>query len=130
RMTASQSVLVVAAAAAVAGLIVGGIVGHFATPTLSKEDRDTLSVMESLTVDNWVENNDGMVQQIIDMVNADNIRENLRELSRKPHLAGSSRDNELAELFRDRLLEAGFDTADLVPYRVLLSRPNATNPNI
>ncbi|CAL4102285.1 unnamed protein product, partial [Meganyctiphanes norvegica] len=108
----------------------GGIIGHVATPTLSEQDRDTLSVMESLKLDNWLENHEVMVQQIINMVNADNIRENLRELSRKPHLAGSSRDNELAELFRDRLLEAGFDTADLVPYNVLLSRPNASNPNI
>ncbi|CAL4080686.1 unnamed protein product, partial [Meganyctiphanes norvegica] len=86
--------------------------------------------MDHLTVDNWIEDQDNMVQKIIDMVNADNIRENLRNVSYKPHLAGTPQDNNLAELFRNRLLEAGFDTAELVPYNVLLSRPNASSPNI
>ncbi|KAK7069650.1 N-acetylated-alpha-linked acidic dipeptidase 2, partial [Halocaridina rubra] len=52
------------------------------------------------------------------------------ELSRKPHLAGSARDDELASLIQQRLLAAGFDTAELVPYKVLLDRPDSNNPNL
>ncbi|XP_037804031.1 N-acetylated-alpha-linked acidic dipeptidase 2-like [Penaeus monodon] len=53
-----------------------------------------------------------------------------QELTRKPHLAATPRDDVLARMIRDRFVASGFDTADLVPYDLLLSRPNHTNPNL
>ena len=44
-------------------------------------------------------------------------------------MAGSQRDQQLAEFIRDRFLEYGLDRASLVPYKVLLSYSNKTNPN-
>lgn len=44
-------------------------------------------------------------------------------------MVGSQRDNQLAEWLRDQYLELGLDRASLVPYKVLLSYSNKTNPN-
>ncbi|XP_064110762.1 N-acetylated-alpha-linked acidic dipeptidase 2-like [Macrobrachium nipponense] len=54
----------------------------------------------------------------------------LRELSRRPHMAGTERDDEIARMIQRRFVESGFDTSELVPYSVLLSYPNQTNPNL
>lgn len=46
-----------------------------------------------------------------------------------PHLAGTDEDFKTADWLRKKLLEFGFDSADLFPYKVLLSYPNMTEPN-
>nr|XP_053627350.1 glutamate carboxypeptidase 2-like [Cherax quadricarinatus] len=85
--------------------------------------------MEKLVADKW-ESEEHLNHKIIDMVNTDNLRNNLMELAKFPHLAGTERDHQLAHLIHNRFMKAGFDTADLVSYDVLLSRPNRTNPNL
>ena len=52
-----------------------------------------------------------------------------RELSKKPHLAGTPDDLGTAEKLRDFWKDQGFDTAKLVPYDVLLSYPDPNKPN-
>ena len=52
-----------------------------------------------------------------------------RFLSSEPHLPGTDRDKQLAEFIRDQFIEYGLDRAYLVPYRVLLSYSNSTDPN-
>lgn len=44
-------------------------------------------------------------------------------------MAGSSRDEELAAFIKDSWLDQGLDEAFMVPYNVLLSFSNLTNPN-
>ncbi|XP_071818630.1 N-acetylated-alpha-linked acidic dipeptidase 2-like isoform X2 [Apostichopus japonicus] len=56
-------------------------------------------------------------------VKASNIRENLRELTQKPHVAGTEADLETAQAIKSKWLENGIDEAYLVPYRVLLQYP-------
>nr|XP_053627349.1 N-acetylated-alpha-linked acidic dipeptidase 2-like isoform X2 [Cherax quadricarinatus] len=124
----SQNIIATVVAAAV-GLLVGGLIGHLGTKTVSSSDTEKISIMEKLVADKW-ESEEHLNHKIIDMVNTDNLRNNLIELAKFPHLAGTERDHQLAHMIRDRFLEAGFDTADLVPYDVLLSRPNRTNPNL
>ncbi|KAK8751452.1 hypothetical protein OTU49_008543 [Cherax quadricarinatus] len=127
---ASQNMVATVVAAAVS-LLVGGIIGHLGTgtDTISSSDKEKISIMEKLVADKW-ESEEHLNHKIIDMINTDNLRNNLMELAKLPHLAGTERDHQLAHMIRDRFLEAGFDTADLVPYDVLLSRPNRTNPNL
>ena len=52
-----------------------------------------------------------------------------RNLTSVPHLAGTNQDFLTADWLRQKLIEFGFDTADLYPYNVLLSYPNMTEPN-
>lgn len=53
-----------------------------------------------------------------------------RFLSSKPHLAGTPRDEELAQYIKSTWLEQGLDDAYLVPYTILLSYSNPDNPNL
>ena len=46
-----------------------------------------------------------------------------------PHLAGTAQDKEQADWLREKFLEFGLDDAVLVPYEVLLSYPDKTQPN-
>ncbi|XP_069165588.1 N-acetylated-alpha-linked acidic dipeptidase 2 [Procambarus clarkii] len=124
----SQTIAVAVATAAL-GLLIGGLIGHFGTETVSDSDKEKISVMGRLVTDRW-KSEENINKRIIDLVSTDNLRNNLMELTKRPHLAGTERDDQLAIMIRDRFLKLGFDTADLVPYDVLLSRPNHTNPNL
>lgn len=128
-MSLTQRGVVVAAVAAAVGLLVGGLIGHFGTTTISPEQKEKLSMVDRLLADKWEEEQD-INQRIINMVNTDNLRNNHMELTRRPHLAATPRDEELARMIRDRFEASGFDTAELEPYEILLSRPNHTNPNL
>jgi hypothetical protein len=50
-------------------------------------------------------------------------------LSSIPNLAGTPQDLEVASWVRDRFVEGGLDEVQLVPYKVLLSYPDMSNPN-
>jgi hypothetical protein len=52
-----------------------------------------------------------------------------RYLSSIPNLAGTPQDLEVASWVRDRFVEGGLDEVQLVPYKVLLSYPDMSNPN-
>ncbi|KAB7496032.1 hypothetical protein Anas_04285 [Armadillidium nasatum] len=71
-----------------------------------------------------------MIDEMINRFDRDNIREILRYLSEKPHMAASPRDDETAEYVRKKFEEAGFDSSELVPYNIYLSKPDPQNPNM
>lgn len=52
-----------------------------------------------------------------------------RKFTRLPHLAGTVENLRYAEQIRDEWKEFGLDSVEIVPYRVLLSYPNKTQPN-
>ncbi|TNN47945.1 Glutamate carboxypeptidase 2 [Liparis tanakae] len=52
-----------------------------------------------------------------------------REFTRLPHLAGTEQNLRYAEQIGDEWLEFGLDSVELVPYDVLLSYPNQSQPN-
>ncbi|XP_066475642.1 putative N-acetylated-alpha-linked acidic dipeptidase [Tiliqua scincoides] len=62
-------------------------------------------------------------------LNAENIKQFLRNFTRRPHLAGTPENLCLAEQIRAQWEEFGLDSVQLAPYEVLLSYPNETNPN-
>ncbi|MEJ1273498.1 N-acetylated alpha-linked acidic dipeptidase-like 1 [Cricetulus griseus] len=104
-------------AAALFGL--GIILGHFAIPkatdTSDSQDLD-LAILDS----------------IMGQLDASRIRENLRELSKEPHVASSARDEALVRLLLERWqdTETGLDLAKTSEYKVLLSFPSQEHPNI
>eukprot|EP01137_Pigoraptor_chileana_P024408 Opistho-2@92314 len=62
-----------------------------------------------------------------DSVNASNIRELLREYTRRPHLAGTPSDIATAVYTRQLLEDAGFEDITLDVYNVLLTYPHGDN---
>ncbi|KAM4701184.1 N-acetylated-alpha-linked acidic dipeptidase 2-like isoform 2-T2 [Discoglossus pictus] len=68
-------------------------------------------------------------KQIVSDMKAENIKEFLRDFTKIPHLAGTEQNLELARRIQTQWKDFGLDSAELVHYDVLLSYPNATNPN-
>ena len=54
----------------------------------------------------------------------------LRLYSQKPHLAGTERQHELAQVLAEKLRKYGIDDVELPSYKVLLSFPIEDDPNI
>ena len=52
-----------------------------------------------------------------------------RKFTRLPHLAGTEQNLRYAEQIRNEWLEFGLDSVEMVPYDVLLSYPNKSQPN-
>ncbi|XP_044541143.1 aminopeptidase NAALADL1 [Gracilinanus agilis] len=100
----------------------GIILGHFAIPKKAEPTGPT-SLSQDLDQE--------LLDNVMSQLDASRIRENLRELSLKPHLATSSRDDYLVELFLERWQnpEWGLDAARKGVYEVLLSFPSQEQPN-
>ncbi|CAD7670097.1 unnamed protein product [Nyctereutes procyonoides] len=105
--------------AALLGL--GIILGHFAIP--KGADVPTPSIFQDLDLE--------ILESIMQQLDASRIRENLRELSREPHLASSPQDEALVQLLLQRWRdpESGLDSAEASTYEVLLSFPSREQPN-
>ncbi|XP_066214728.1 aminopeptidase NAALADL1 [Saccopteryx leptura] len=111
----------VAGAAAFLGL--GIILGHFAIPKGANPPASSDSVSQDLDLE--------ILETVMGQLDASRIRENLRELSREPHLASSPRDEALVQLLLQRWQdpETGLDSAEASAYEVLLSFPSREQPN-
>uniref|UniRef100_A0A8C6ED82 Aminopeptidase NAALADL1 n=1 Tax=Moschus moschiferus TaxID=68415 RepID=A0A8C6ED82_MOSMO len=111
----------VVGAAAVLGL--GIIVGHFAIPKGADSPAPSASASQDLDMK--------ILETLMEQLDANRIRENLRELSKEPHLATSPRDEALVQLLLQRWQdpESGLDSAGTTEYEVLLSFPNGEQPN-
>ncbi|XP_057304866.1 N-acetylated-alpha-linked acidic dipeptidase 2-like [Hydractinia symbiolongicarpus] len=62
---------------------------------------------------------------IFDQMKAENIKENLRYLTKLPHSPGSERNKELGENLLKKWKEQGFDKAESFKYNIYLSNPKA-----
>uniref|UniRef100_A0A8C4Z0I5 N-acetylated alpha-linked acidic dipeptidase 2 n=1 Tax=Gadus morhua TaxID=8049 RepID=A0A8C4Z0I5_GADMO len=101
--------------AVAAVLLVGFVIGWFARPTSSHVQGDGTSSQ--------------YLRKFLDEMKASNIREHLRKFTRLPHLAGTKQNLVYAEQIREEWLSFGLDSVELVPYDVLLSYPNKSQPN-
>ncbi|XP_047548593.1 aminopeptidase NAALADL1 [Lutra lutra] len=106
---------------ATALLGLGIILGHFAIPKGANVPAPSLSQDLDLEI----------LETVMQQLDASRIRENLRELSREPHLASSPRDEALVQLLLQRWQdpESGLDAAEAPAYEVLLSFPSQEQPN-
>uniref|UniRef100_A0A8C2RIB9 Aminopeptidase NAALADL1 n=1 Tax=Capra hircus TaxID=9925 RepID=A0A8C2RIB9_CAPHI len=111
----------VVGAAALLGL--GIIVGHFAIPKGADSPAPSASASQDLDRE--------ILKTVIEQLDANRIRENLRELSKEPHLATSPRDEVLVQLLLQRWQDpqSGLDSARTTEYEVLLSFPSEEQPN-
>ncbi|XP_030633559.1 N-acetylated-alpha-linked acidic dipeptidase 2 [Chanos chanos] len=91
----------------------GFIIGWFSSPTKVEHDK-ALQIHLS---------------EFFNEMRADNIKQHLRRFTRLPHLAGTQQNLILAEQIAKEWLEFGLDSVEIVPYDVLLSYPNSSNPN-
>ncbi|XP_055466598.1 aminopeptidase NAALADL1 [Psammomys obesus] len=109
-------------AAALLGL--GIILGHFAIPKATDPPAPSASDSQGLDL--------AILDSIMKQLDASRIRENLRELSKEPHVASSPRDEALVQLVLERWKDTvtGLDAAKTYEYEVLLSFPSAEQPNI
>ncbi|XP_043825515.1 aminopeptidase NAALADL1 [Dromiciops gliroides] len=117
-----KAILLVLGLAALFSL--GIILGHFAIP---KADQPEATVPISPIQDLDQE----MLETVMGQLAASRIQENLRELSLKPHLATTLRDDYLVQLLLQRWQspDSGLDAAGQGVYEVLLSFPSQEQPN-
>ncbi|KAM8815087.1 aminopeptidase NAALADL1 [Rhynchonycteris naso] len=101
----------------------GIILGHFAIPKGANPTASSDSVSQDLDLE--------ILETVMGQLDASRIRENLRELSREPHLASSPQDEALVQLLLQRWRdpESGLDSAEASAYEVLLSFPRREQPN-
>ncbi|XP_029028124.2 N-acetylated-alpha-linked acidic dipeptidase 2 [Betta splendens] len=72
---------------------------------------------------------DEHLKEFLNEMQSDQIREHLRKFTRLPHLAGTEQNLKYAEQIKTEWQEFGLDSVEMVPYDVLLSYPNKTQPN-
>ncbi|KAM4692820.1 aminopeptidase NAALADL1-like [Discoglossus pictus] len=103
-------------------LAVGLLIGHFGIKDNSKPQ--------------WVKElvrdvDEEFIQEFMKEVDTKRIEENLRILSKKPHVATTAADEELVQLILSRWNNelTGLDTAKEMRYEVYLSFPDKDNPN-
>ncbi|XP_078515472.1 putative N-acetylated-alpha-linked acidic dipeptidase [Lissotriton helveticus] len=68
-------------------------------------------------------------RRLMEEIKAENIDKNLRFFSKKPHIAGSSEDEEVLAGYIHDTWKQDLDSARIYTYTVLLSYPNASDPN-
>ncbi|RVE64640.1 hypothetical protein OJAV_G00127850 [Oryzias javanicus] len=95
--------------------LLGFIIGWFAKPShTNKEDHKA---------------SNEYLKELLDEIQADRIREHLRKYTRLPHLAGTEQNLKYAEQIKEEWQKFGLDSVEMVPYDVLLSYPNKSQPN-
>ncbi|XP_028320694.1 N-acetylated-alpha-linked acidic dipeptidase 2 [Gouania willdenowi] len=96
--------------------LLGFIIGWFAkfTPVKNGNDKDA---------------NQRYLRAFLDEMKAEEIKKHLRKFTRLPHLAGTEQNLRYAEQIMAEWQQFGLDSVDLVPYDVLLSYPNKSQPN-
>ncbi|XP_058383672.1 aminopeptidase NAALADL1 [Diceros bicornis minor] len=108
---------------AAALLAVGIILGHYAISKGADSTASSISASQDLDLE--------ILETVMGQLDASRIRENLRELSREPHLSSTPRDEALVQLLLQRWQdeESGLDLAKTFEYEVLLSLPSEEQPN-
>ncbi|XP_067130072.1 N-acetylated-alpha-linked acidic dipeptidase 2-like isoform X1 [Centruroides vittatus] len=106
-------------------LILGLLIGHYAIkpspPRLKKPPRKPYD--EPVVGLYYPSVEDNVIKTFLNDVDEVRIESNLRELSKKAHIAATPRDEELAELIRRRWKDEGFDYVEKKYYDILLSYP-------
>ncbi|XP_077579242.1 N-acetylated-alpha-linked acidic dipeptidase 2 isoform X1 [Stigmatopora nigra] len=69
------------------------------------------------------------IQDFLDEMSTGQIREHLRKFTRLPHLSGTEQNMKYAAQIQKEWQKFGLDSVEMVPYDVLLSYPNASQPN-
>ncbi|XP_046567726.1 N-acetylated-alpha-linked acidic dipeptidase 2-like [Haliotis rubra] len=117
--------LILAGVSLVVTFIVGLLIGRFAIS--SQGNGANLSGVPRAIIQ---EADDTVHEKLASRIKAENIRENLRQLTSKPHLAGTPADYRQAKELADLWIQQGFDDVTITPYEVLMSYPDLARPNV
>ncbi|MED6257585.1 hypothetical protein ATANTOWER_027473, partial [Ataeniobius toweri] len=69
------------------------------------------------------------LKEFMNEMQTNQIREHLRKFTRLPHLAGTEQNLKYAEQIMKEWQDFGLDSVEMVPYDILLSYPNKSQPN-
>jgi len=108
---------------AVALFLVGFLIGYFVKQPGNKPcSRATTAGDKSNEFEEFHE-------LFMETINAERLESVIREFSKQPHIAGSSRQRELANKLAANWTAFGFDKVEKPQYQVLLSFPQPDKPN-
>uniref|UniRef100_A0AAX7V7G5 Aminopeptidase NAALADL1 n=1 Tax=Astatotilapia calliptera TaxID=8154 RepID=A0AAX7V7G5_ASTCA len=93
--------------------VLGFCIGWFAKPSNTQNHTDSSHYLKDF----------------LEEMKADKIREHLRKFTQLPHLAGTEQNLKYAEQIMKEWQMFGIDSVEMVPYDVLLSYPNESQPN-
>ncbi|XP_063350290.1 N-acetylated-alpha-linked acidic dipeptidase 2 isoform X1 [Pelmatolapia mariae] len=93
--------------------VLGFCIGWFAKPSNTQNHKDSSHYLKDF----------------LEEMKADKIREHLRKFTQLPHLAGTEQNLKYAEQIMKEWKMFGLDSVEMVPYDVLLSYPNESQPN-
>ena len=111
-----------AALALVVGLCFGFLLSHYVSKLDKNKDQEPSSTF-------FLRYTSDIKHDVLNEIKAENIRNNLKILTNKPHIAGSEQNEEyLVNFIKDRW-ESYLDAVEVFPYDVLLSFPNETDKN-
>ena len=103
----------------------GVIIGHFSNAR--SEEYGKLSrqakQLDKIMTDQFANEKD-MVEEALENVDTENLRNYLETLTKEPHIAGHKRDNELINYIRQNWIDNGLDRVELAEYDLYLSWPN------
>lgn len=112
----------------IATFVIGILIGRFATCPETKQEERRGVYLEGVP-EGLVENGDPTIGELLrNNMRSENIRENLRMLSNKPHLGGTEPNHELARIIKERWEKVGIHVTQ-TPYHVLLSYPDMSDLN-
>ncbi|XP_043235458.1 N-acetylated-alpha-linked acidic dipeptidase 2-like isoform X2 [Amphibalanus amphitrite] len=78
----------------------------------------------------WLTGSDHVHQRLLSDLRPENVANFLRELTRRPHVAGLPENERLAQYVADTWRAQGLDRVEELRYDVLLSYPDGQNPNL
>nr|XP_015205974.1 PREDICTED: putative N-acetylated-alpha-linked acidic dipeptidase [Lepisosteus oculatus] len=116
----TQRTAVTAAACSVLFFIVGILIGKFAGAP-----EPVPAWFRGMSTDG----DSKLTETLMKEIRTDNIQSDLKFFAQKPHIAGSPREEEELVTYVFNEFKKHLDSARIFSYKVLLSYPNATDPN-
>nr|XP_054758019.1 glutamate carboxypeptidase 2-like [Lytechinus pictus] len=120
----TRVLIFVAVFVGIGSFVLGILIGHFGIPDGSCSTSPSSSQATTTPTEN-----ETISELMIAECSAKNIEDNVRQLSSRPHLAGTPAEKENAEMLVNLWTEYGFDSVRLLSYDVLLAYPDPENPN-
>ena len=87
---------------------------------------DISGMFEKIMSDQFSNEKD-LVEEALENVDSNYLRESLKILAKEPHIAGHRRDNELIDYIRQTWVDNGLDRVEIAEYDLYLSWPNKVN---
>lgn len=129
RKRQSRCLVITLAIGCIATFVIGILIGRYATCPDEKREENVGLYLPGVSKALVSDGDPAISEELMNSISSDRIRENLRMLTEKPHLAGTDENYLLASRLKDHWEKVGIDHVTLTPYKVLLSYPNMNDLN-